>query len=322
MPGLIEAIESWATPGKKHQLLKVDDFNVFYQIDDLTNPAEIFIGRTLKKNSPDRTAAIWQITRISTVTGEIIREGALNSNDEFVFDQIWDDRKTIFPALPFTVSRNWIFDGVNNQVSTSAILPGTGAFTIAMWVRRNDLAGQQILLTNLTGSGIDIRINSANTMRFRTDNGGFNNLTSNTNLDSNSVWYFLVFTRAANGDKRIYINGVVDASTSNDGSLDVDNAATTFIGVSPSSSDFLSARMVQASVWLGSALTPLQISELYNLGSPIDLINTFTGPNPNRWYRAEQTVLPTSSNAGSDLGADATHIGFEEDDIGTLVPGA
>ncbi len=138
------------------------------------------------------------------------------------------------------------FDTIDDNLNAgdpgnSSLDFGTGAFSIELWIKRSgsinswktlvskdsDPPGWRILFTGPPSP-------TPNSILFMTrmpgGGGSGDGLTSTATITDTNIWHHLVFTRDALGNKKIYIDGNADLSTSNDTSYDVSSGANFYFG--------------------------------------------------------------------------------------------
>jgi len=113
-----------------------------------------------------------------------------------------------------------LFDGVDDYVEVAddpTLNFGTGAFTVALWLKRHKKIGAwQTFISKDDGStGWYIQFTSTNVIRFGTripDNADY--LDGTTTITDFTYWSHIVAVRESDGTKRIYINAVQETPTS------------------------------------------------------------------------------------------------------------
>ena len=112
------------------------------------------------------------------------------------------------------------FDGLNDYVDcgNSETLDPTQGATIEAWVRFNQLpslAGHIMAIAGRSGGGTDLDLQTEpdNKFKFFIGPGAPNVAVSNTVAEANE-WYHIVGTYQANDNIKIYVNGVLEKTTS------------------------------------------------------------------------------------------------------------
>lgn len=193
-----------------------------------------------------------------------------------------------------------------NGINQYAVLPQskTGDFavnagqtwTLSMWVKVQT-TGNQVLwdaMSNINNGGLQVRLTGTNQVQL-TYNGpllGSVEKTSILSLDMN--WNHIVIKKE-NGPSAvdryfIYINGALVATTDNGGTA-LGNHGTLntnliigALGTDTASNEFFDGFLDEIS-WFNTDLSELEIEELYNAGTPDDLLNHSSVANLVSWWR-------------------------------------
>lgn len=183
-------------------------------------------------------------------------------------------------GLTYTTGKSgnaFVFNGVNADILLSnGAWNFTGNFSISMWVKFSSLASEQILISNFTIGGATVVsgwfIEKTNTeLRFRGYNNGslVLNATKTAFSPSTSVYTHLVVSRSATNSK-IYINGVLDITSSATGAPNYESTNYPMIGANRYNStiyqEFFNGNIDETNIW-SKELTATEITELYNAGT-------------------------------------------------------
>ena len=254
---------------------------------DPNGALEIFVGFGVKPNGNLTSDPKFFIYRFSTINNVI---NLISTNE---FSEKWDDRKTIFPPIPFTPSLSTEFDGINDHINFGDVhnYDIASAFSIGLWVKPNNTASNRILFSK-AGPGPDV---DGYMLRHNNDGKIFLQMRSGTDRNhifasvlTNAVWQFLVFTYSGGSNidgAKLYYNSVIDAQLPPSGTLSgtMLNGQDFILG-SRSGGFFFSGNMYQLTVW-NKELTQQEIDSLYNGGNPVDplehsAVNFLQGYNP------------------------------------------
>ncbi len=95
----------------------------------------------------------------------------------------------------------------------------SGNITISLWTRIANLGnGPDIITKGTYTNGYSVWVDGAGRLQFQINNDA---LTSPTGQLTNNVWSYITFTRASNGDRVIYTNGVPVASDNSQESFSI-----------------------------------------------------------------------------------------------------
>jgi hypothetical protein len=167
------------------------------------------------------------------------------------------------------------FAGTDDYISVSNFMGNTSTFSVSHWIYLNDTQSVKTIFSNYSTSGngwvTGIRDDISNVFKFYL---GSLHLYSNTTL-LNNTWYHVAVTYN-NGNPKIYINGVLDASSSDTivfGSSWFGND----IGRLGNGSQYFNGKIAALQVYT-SALTAQQILQNYNaqkgrFGLPTNVTN-------------------------------------------------
>ena len=262
--------------------------------------------------------AIWLIAR-ETIAGA--QTELLWASDEF--DQIWDDRVSLFASPPFVNDNSILFSGTNdrlvfpNHTSSGGTLDFSmlSPVTICHWARNSDAVQQAIISKQDGSTSIGWRsVLQNNQARFKTSSGsGTTDLelrSPSLNLSDGS-WHFVAWSLSSAlapvaGNFSLVVDGVDQTGSvtvqSDQFTTSAANIIPVFIGVrNPTTLDF-DGFMDEVAVY-DIKLTPTEMISIYNLGGtgkPGDLINA--GPqkaNLQLWSRmGDNDTFPNITNLG------------------------
>jgi hypothetical protein len=198
------------------------------------------------------------------------------------------------------------FAGTDDYISVSNFMGNTSTFSVSHWIYLNDTQSVRTIFSNYSTSGngwvTGIRDDISNVFKFYL---GSSHLYSNTTL-LNNTWYHVAVTYN-NGNPKIYINGVLDASSSDTivfGSSWFGND----IGRLGNGSQYFNGKITALQVYT-SALTAQQILQNYNaqkgrFGLPTNVTNGLVAQleagNPSS-YPGSGTIWYDISGNGNDF---------------------
>lgn len=300
----------------------------FYVITEALTPNFRFEGRTpvsvTTLATPSEASAIWQIRRIYT-SGKITRQEVADSGN---FNQVWDDRATLFPAPSLTNAFSILFDGINDSLEFGDVFlfDRTNQWSWSMWVKPNNIAARYTLYSKTTNDAnvygwvwyieatsgvIFTQVRTASTLR---------SFTFSLPVAAAS-WNHVAMTYDGGSNldgMRVYINGNVDTTPTSQslaGTLLVNQ--TSMLARRNTAFEY-PGNIDEFTVW-DTALSPAHITELYNAGSPTDpTTHSQSGNLVNYYTMGDGDTFPViGDNVGTD---DGTMINMTASDIVADVP--
>jgi len=247
--------------------------NIIYnEITDTVSSQKSFIGKTIG-NITDTSLAQWQISQIVKVGSEVKTEYANNG----AFDQIWDDRATLFPAPPFFNSGSLLFDGVDEYIDLgdNYDFGPAQAFTWSFWFKASNFAAQRAFIAKTTVDanvfGYSFQHNSSGKLYTQIRASGTLRAHTFNTIMTAGTWYHVSFTYAGGSNMNgltAYINAVAETSLPNQSLNDWSNASPLRFGQRGSTFHY-AGNLNQITVW-DKELSSTEVTELYNAGSPND----------------------------------------------------
>lgn len=275
------------------------------------------------------SSASWQIKRTVKINTQSITDWAGNGD----FNQIWDDRETLFGSIPFGNENSLEFDGINDYLetphSTDLNFERTNAFSISHWIKIDNITATHFWLSKRENAG-----NVRGWQTFYFANSGPALSLSNINVGNRlfvygpalpiNTWYHIIFTydgsSSASGVK-MYLNGtsvslVVQENTLT-GTIQT-NVPTNFGTRNGATGNFFSGKADEIAVW-NIELNQSQVNDIYNSGVVRDLSTLSTGANLISWWRmGDNDTYPTIlDQIGSN---DFTMLNMTNSDINTDIP--
>lgn len=213
-----------------------------------------------------------------------------------VFEQVWDDRASLFPAIPFEDFYSLIFDGVNDYVDlgNNFNFERTSPFSMSFWIYQNAISGSQILFSkrlNTTVAGIQLGILSGRPELFLVNTQTTNQIRAQAPTALNfaaGVWNHLVVTysgsSAASGVK-FYQNNILGATaiTTDNLTASILTATNAYMGAI-GTTGYFNGIMDEVSIW-NTELTAAQVNEIFNGGHPKDLNTHSAYSSLLSWWR-------------------------------------
>lgn len=267
----------------------------------------------------------WHVKRVQGVGSLITVESAPRQQ----FDNIWDDRTTLFPAAAYTNTYSVLFDGVNDYVTcgNNYTFEISQAFSVSMWVKPNNIAATRGIIgkcsndANVYGWNIQhLIVTGALQLQMRST--GTLSVHSFTTSLTAGAWQHIVMTYAGGSNlngARMYRNAVVgDTPPSTPFSGTWANTANFTIGARNTSLNF-SGNIDEVMVW-NKALSQAEVTELYNGGTPFDPIDhSAFGNLLSYWRMGDGDTYPTIFDNDTG-GADGTMTNMTAGSIVADVP--
>ena len=217
-------------------------------------------------------------------------------------------------AAPFASTKSMAFDGVDDYIDCGNIsaLNGVTEATWMGWFKRSVPSGVHYIFgTWGTGSTTKqftvLQMASTITVYMANSVGTQKTMNQITYSFSVDTWYHLAFVyneaEASNADKmKVYVNGALQTNTKSGYALTTLNSSTASFEIGKLggyTANKFNGKIDEVAVFT-SALSPTNISAIYNSGVPADL----SSYSPTAWYRmgengswkSTQWLLPTNSN--------------------------
>lgn len=202
------------------------------------------------------------------------------------------------PLAPVGFSNNYSvdFDGTTNYFNGSGAVVLTSAKTFSFWVKRDTIIGNQIIYgtrpntNDLSSITIYFDANGSNRILFNmvADNGGVDTVRANVgNLGS---WTHIAITMPASNidasNIKIYVNGVdLPVTVTSNTATAIPTLPTNIsFGASTTGDDKFDGNIDEFAVFSIEA-SSLEVAELYNFGTPPDLLNVSFNSSITQWWR-------------------------------------
>jgi len=229
----------------------------------------------------------------------------------------------------FTNTKSLDFDGVDDFVSMGNVLnmanDGTDAFSVSFWMKRNSFAQEVIVSKQLNSGnygGFAIYIQGGRLQFYfgqAIPSGAIHG--RSTDYVVGTTWKHLIVTYDGSQDItgfKIYINGVSNTVLYQSNNTPTNVANTTNFQLSGRDGTSLKygGLLDEVGFWLGTELTSVQASAIYNSGTPASL----SAYSPTSWWRnGDGDTYPTITDNGSG-GNNGTMTNMLSGDIVTDVP--
>jgi hypothetical protein len=284
---------------------------------DVVSPSLTYIGNyggDLTDPALQDADPMWEIERIFKL-GTVESFSKANGG---AFNNVWNDRASLFPAIPFPNTHSLNMDGVDEYVDLGdnyTFGPAT-SFSYSMWVKPQNVSAQRCLISKSTNDGnvygymfyhgntgkIIIQCRASGTLRLQT---------FTTELVA-AVWSNVVITYDGSSNMngfKVYINGVLDATTPASATLNAWTVAEPLKFGRRSNSFHYSGKCNNYSCW-DKALSQADVDEIYNGGTPADLDQHGSKTSLLSWWKLNaDAAYPTESDQKGNI--DGTLVNME-----------
>ena len=262
--------------------------------------------------------AIWEISRISQRNIGKVTELASGGT----FDQKWDDRHTLFPAVPMVNKTSLILDAVDEYIDCgndeSLNFERTDPFSVSIWVKPEALGFRIIFSKWATSVGYNLQFTNTRKLRMTlAASGGNQILVESSVLLALSAWAHIVVTWDGSSNSsglKYYFQSVLDPSPS----ALVDNlsatikTASSFIMGKRDATQFFSGNLNQAAVF-NKELSQSEIDLIYNAGKPASYEGFAFYSDLVSWWHLGGSDFPTitdqiASNDGTATNMEAADV--------------
>jgi len=305
---------------KRGQDTVVQDTRPKKTITIVDNSQLSYLGEALDLDATSDEAK-WRITRTSTNGNETTVE--VVGTD---FDQILDDRESLFPEIVLSNPASLLFDGSNEYINLgdNYDFGPAQAFSWSFWMKAANFSSQRAFIAKTTQDanvyGYSFQHNSSGKLfaQFRAS-GTLRNYTASTTLSA-GTWYHICFTYAGGSNMNgltAYIDASAEASPSSASLNDWSHSQDLMIARRGTSFHF-SGNMNQISVW-NKELSSAEVTELYNSGSPGNLNNHSASANLDSWwYLNDNSNFPTETDQIGSVNGTLTNMESDDYDDGDV----
>lgn len=269
---------------------------------------------------------VWQIYREYTIGTKTYLEYAGTG----AFDQVWDDRTTIFSTPAFFNQYSTNFDGINDTVSFGTAFTNFdvgNAWSMSFWLNINNLTAQRCVYSKATNDvnvyGFSIQVTTGGNVFLQCRSTTYNLTHTGSIVLPTTAWTHLVVTYSGGSNingMRIYSDAIVDTTPASGAMAATlySGSQTALFGARGATTNPYSGYIDEVTFW-NTALNASQISELYNSGSPADPTTHSATAFLLNWYRMgdNDTYNVISDNQGS---TDGTMTNMAANDFETVVP--
>lgn len=254
-----------------------------------------YIGRT-PDSSALTSAAVWRIERV-IVDGTFTYNDFISNGD---FNQIWDNRLSLFPPAAFNNGSSIQFDGVNDNLTiadaASLRLDFNTPFTISFWFKTSNNGVQNIITkqtnnANATGYAVWLETNGRVTFEFRNAGSNRIEITTSTTGFNDGSWHHVVITHSGSGlstGMTMYVDGTSRAFTTAAntlGGLTTSSTATLYFAVNKTGSGApFRGNLDEICIW-DAEYSAANVTTIYNLGKPTDLASAPNSGSRREWWR-------------------------------------
>jgi len=265
----------------------INDESIAKIISEVKNSQITYIGKSFNTAALTSNAS-WQIQRQLTQSNTVTTEYANNGQ----YDQIWDDRESLFPTPVLSNPASLLFDGVDEYINVGdnyTFGPAT-AFSWSFWFKANNFASQRCFIAKTAQDanvyGYSFQHTSAGKLYAQVRASGTLRAHTYPTVMTAGTWYHICFTYAGGSNMnglKAYINGAVESAPSSQ-SLNAWTVTDPLTIAARGTGFHFSGNMNQISVW-NKELSAAEVSELYNSGSPADLNSHSASANLLSWWK-------------------------------------
>lgn len=225
--------------------------------------------------------------------------GAVNAPGGVAVTPSWK----IPSALPITSTPSYTtaldFDGSDYiDCGTSSSLKPTSAYSISGWFKLDDITGTKTIISNDNNNGYMCWVANDKLWFYHYDTT-WRIFSSTTTLVADTWYHFVLTWNLSSTTGKMYINGVYDNQGTNFGQVTY-LSTPVYIGTY-GPSHYFEGNLSNISMW-NTALTPSQVSTLYNAGTPETAISF----SPVSWWKLDTGGSIITDSAGSNNGTNSS----------------
>ncbi|MDD5031574.1 MAG: LamG domain-containing protein [Patescibacteria group bacterium] len=157
----------------------------------------------------------------------------------------------------------YYFDGVDDSINVGTSLfgiSGDNGFTMSAWINPEDVLGTRAIIARGQYIYPFVFQIKNGILRAGIRAGTTSYLYSNQRLVNNN-WYFVAYTYK-NGERRIYINGILEKSDAPAGTILTSTSYPTILGRTQNASDYFKGKIDEVRIY-NRALTQEEVAEMY-----------------------------------------------------------
>jgi hypothetical protein len=228
-------------------------------------------------------------------------------------------------ALPYAGNKSSRFTRTSSSEANSSDLnlPSTTAFTLSLWVKMvgTPVAGESLysIVDQVTPRHLRIFWKDATTLRAELYDGGL--IPIETTAITPTQWNHIVFTWdtiVSGNNFRLFVDGVVQASTAVNGSIDFDFTAGEHVEIGHyNHANYLDGWIDDVAYW-NTSLPDSEVLATYDGGHQSDYRTNFpgyasAGSLVYNWWMGDLSTLPTISPAKGNAPLNTTGVTFVND---------
>ena len=188
------------------------------------------------------------------------------------------------------------FDGVNDYLdfnnASANIMTNKNAISISGWFKLDSNTTSAVFSNWYGGTAVQylLRYNTvaATGVQWYIYSNSSSTIISTDYFPNVGDWVHVVGVKdptTSGGQSRVYINGFEYTKNSTDLSVAIaNNSRSDQVGVFNSASNLMNGSISNVAYWTDTALTQVQVTEIYNQGVPSNL-NNFSGTAPDHWLQ-------------------------------------
>lgn len=300
---------------------------IIYTITE-TVQRNVFVGRVERSADtetgviPKTSDPIWQIELTSTSGIEVIKLFAGVGE----FDQIWDNRVSLFPESMVTNQASLLFDGADEYIDLgdNYDFGPAIAFTWSFWMKANNFSAQRCFIAKTTPDanvfGYSFQHTNAGKLFLQVRaSGTLPSKTFSTTLIA-GTWYHICFTYSGNSNISgftPYIDAVAEIPAASFALNDWNNASPLRFAQRGSVFHF-SGNLNQITVW-DKEFSAAEVTELFNTGFPGEPTNHSAAASlQSHWPLNESSSFPTEVDVKGSINGTLVNMEIEDYDLGDV----
>jgi hypothetical protein len=238
---------------------------------------------------------VWFVER-QILAGGVTQITQAGATTDLSDEQIWANRASLFPAVPFADEYSTLFDGVNDYVDfgNNFNFERTDPFSFSFWVYLNSASGNQTIYSKqatTSSTGTRINFNAGRLELYLVNTQTTNQIRAQINssgIIGAAAWKHCVITYNGSSDAngvKFYIDNILYATsaTTNNLTATIITTDNVKIGVT-GTSNYLNGALDEFSIW-NKELSAAEVSSIYNSGNPANLANHSAYANLLSWWR-------------------------------------
>lgn len=303
--------------------ITVTDPRQLLTIVDVRSSVLRFIGEAPLGSETDE--AVWRISRVIT-QGGITTTDYVTTDGKAEFNQIWDDRDSLFPTPVLDNPASLLFDGSNEFITLgdNYTFGPAQAFSWSFWFKAQNFASQRAFIAKTSQDanvhGYSFQHNSSGKLFAQMRAPATLRQHTYSSTLTAGVWTHSVFTYAGGSNISgllAYINASVEPAPAS-GSLAAWTVTDPLTFANRGNTFHFSGNMNQISVW-NKALTSSEVTELYNSGTPGDLTQHSAYATLLSWWGLNDgSNFPTEVDLEGSINGTLTNMEIGDYDTGDV----